>query len=749
MADTRKDKRAPISLKVRFKSATLDEFIEQYSVDISRGGIFIKSKTPMSVGTLLKFEFRLKDESRLIHGVGRVIWKREEDGGDDSPPGMGIKFIKMDPESRALVDQMVAKRGEAPGRFEQGQEGDVVASAPAASFFPTTPEPELPPPEDRTQVRHASEFLASALAGGASETASKEAEKRAAEARKRTEEIERQRAEAAKQPRKPRNKKTLVGVGIPEAESGEPPAVEAQPIAASTAAVDAEVDDAVEKAAQKAFVEPERERPLAEAGESAETEAIDREELEAAKALSVEPKTEKAEDEPETAAPEAAEPEKDAPETAAKGEAAAAPPPAEDSPEAAEPEKQEPKAAAEPKKEEPKKQEPKAAAEPKKPKPRAGEPKKEERRPVAQPAQPAPPEEQPSKMPMIAFVAILLLGVGAFVAHQMGVFGGGEPAPTPPSISRQPSTDPTPTRDTPPADPSTEPADPSTEPAAGDPGAEGEGIEGTEGANAAGTEGANAAGTEGANPEGTEGAGTEGDDALAAGEEAPAVPTVTVQITTTPAGATVRVGGVEQGASPASVELPVGVATTVAARMAGYVEASQEVTATERAAPVRLTLQAMPYVIQVVTDPPGAVVRGGSGSATSPGDLTLRRAPTAPVRLTASMRGYQNAERTLQPSDFAESEGRMVARVRLTLERSPTPTPRARPTGGGGGGAPAGGGDAPASSNEGRGTETGGGRDAPAPAPAPAPARAPAPAPAAPEPSPPPAPAPATPSNPF
>src|SRR5690606_37793491 len=52
MADTRKDKRAPISLKVRFKSATLDEFIEQYSADISRGGIFIKSKSPMSVGTL-------------------------------------------------------------------------------------------------------------------------------------------------------------------------------------------------------------------------------------------------------------------------------------------------------------------------------------------------------------------------------------------------------------------------------------------------------------------------------------------------------------------------------------------------------------------------------------------------------------------------------------------------------------------------------------------------------------------------
>jgi uncharacterized protein (TIGR02266 family) len=187
-------------------------------LDISKGGLFIKSKTPMSIGTLLKFEFRLKDESRLIHGVGRVVWKRDEDGGAGKAPGMGIKFIKMDPESRALVDKMVGKRGDAPGRYEEGQEGGEAPAEPAAgggSFFPsTTPQNQLPPPEDRTQVRHASEFLASALSEGGAKSASKDAEKKAEEARKRTEEIEKKRAEAAKK-RPARIKKTLVGVGIP------------------------------------------------------------------------------------------------------------------------------------------------------------------------------------------------------------------------------------------------------------------------------------------------------------------------------------------------------------------------------------------------------------------------------------------------------------------------------------------------------------------------------------------------------
>ena len=199
-ADTRKDKRANVQLKVRYKSATVDEFIEQYSVDISRGGIFIKQKTPMPIGTLLKFEFQLKDESRLIHGVGRVVWRREEGGVE--PAGMGIKFIKMDPDSKALVERIIEARGDAPAAYEAG--GGEATDAPpiiaplassatpepsasgrpaprykatlqfdaaalkapeepaSGGFFPSTSsEADMPPVEDRTQVRHASEFLAS------------------------------------------------------------------------------------------------------------------------------------------------------------------------------------------------------------------------------------------------------------------------------------------------------------------------------------------------------------------------------------------------------------------------------------------------------------------------------------------------------------------------------------------------------------------------------------------------------------
>jgi len=192
MADARKDKRTLLSLKIRYKSATLEDFIERYSSDISRGGVFIKAKKPLAVGTLLKFEFILQDQSTLIHGVGRVVWRRDEGEADgDNPSGMGIKFIKMDPESRSVVQRIAEDRAH-PGVFEQGKEG--VRLTPEVAFDPGDLEEA-----DRTKVRHVSEFLASALEeGGAGEAATREAQAGAERAREVSNQIGHNRTAAAR-----------------------------------------------------------------------------------------------------------------------------------------------------------------------------------------------------------------------------------------------------------------------------------------------------------------------------------------------------------------------------------------------------------------------------------------------------------------------------------------------------------------------------------------------------------------------
>src|SRR5579859_7658010 len=123
--DTRKDRRVKIvSLNVRYKSATVDEFIENHGVDVSRGGIYIKTASPFPPGTLLKFEIRLASDQAVIAGVGRVVWKRDPtQAKGERPAGMGVKFIKIDDPSKAVIDRLVNTRTDAGKAFESEAEG--------------------------------------------------------------------------------------------------------------------------------------------------------------------------------------------------------------------------------------------------------------------------------------------------------------------------------------------------------------------------------------------------------------------------------------------------------------------------------------------------------------------------------------------------------------------------------------------------------------------------------------------------
>jgi uncharacterized protein (TIGR02266 family) len=139
-------------MTVRYRSATLGEFIEHHSYDVSRGGMFIKTPAPFPAGTLLKFEVKIAEEQRLMQGVGRVVWKREGDqAGENAPAGMGIKFIKIDEASHAVIERLVENRGHGgPSAFEQSSP---VVPPKSQRMFPeraplasTPAEGEAPPP---------------------------------------------------------------------------------------------------------------------------------------------------------------------------------------------------------------------------------------------------------------------------------------------------------------------------------------------------------------------------------------------------------------------------------------------------------------------------------------------------------------------------------------------------------------------------------------------------------------------------
>src|ERR1700722_3491628 len=136
--DTRKDRRVKIvSLNVRYKSATVDEFIENHAHDVSRGGIYIKTANPFPPGTLLKFEIRLASDQAVIAGVGRVVWKRDPTQSDgDRPAGMGVKFIKIDEPSKTVIDKLSNTKADAGSAYESEAEMPATYDAPATQPTP-------------------------------------------------------------------------------------------------------------------------------------------------------------------------------------------------------------------------------------------------------------------------------------------------------------------------------------------------------------------------------------------------------------------------------------------------------------------------------------------------------------------------------------------------------------------------------------------------------------------------------------
>lgn len=106
--DRRDDPRAPIELKVEYRR--LNTFFADYTRNISRGGTFIKTDNPLAIDTEFIFKLKIPSLKDPITLNGKVKWVVDEKNAtEDSPPGMGIKFIYRNQGERDLVENKVER----------------------------------------------------------------------------------------------------------------------------------------------------------------------------------------------------------------------------------------------------------------------------------------------------------------------------------------------------------------------------------------------------------------------------------------------------------------------------------------------------------------------------------------------------------------------------------------------------------------------------------------------------------------
>lgn len=89
-----------VTINKEFES--FDAFVHEYVTNISRSGVFVRSKQPLPIGTEVNLKFTvILDDVETIEGVGEVV-RVESD-----PPGMGVVFRQLNRYSKHLIERLL------------------------------------------------------------------------------------------------------------------------------------------------------------------------------------------------------------------------------------------------------------------------------------------------------------------------------------------------------------------------------------------------------------------------------------------------------------------------------------------------------------------------------------------------------------------------------------------------------------------------------------------------------------------
>ncbi len=101
----RKNPRAVAKIEVEFK-ATMD-FAKSYMLNVSNGGLFIRTDEPFHLDSIVFLKFLLPEDSEAIEAEGKVVWCNAKGGRSYFPRGMGIKFLKIKPTDAERISKFV------------------------------------------------------------------------------------------------------------------------------------------------------------------------------------------------------------------------------------------------------------------------------------------------------------------------------------------------------------------------------------------------------------------------------------------------------------------------------------------------------------------------------------------------------------------------------------------------------------------------------------------------------------------
>jgi uncharacterized protein (TIGR02266 family) len=108
--ELRMSPRVEDNILVRYRIGESD--FSCYSYNISTGGLFLRTTAPPPENTPLRLVFSLPRNNHLIESEGVVTWRNEyrPDAEMSYPPGIGVKFTRIESEDKRAIKRHVLQR---------------------------------------------------------------------------------------------------------------------------------------------------------------------------------------------------------------------------------------------------------------------------------------------------------------------------------------------------------------------------------------------------------------------------------------------------------------------------------------------------------------------------------------------------------------------------------------------------------------------------------------------------------------
>lgn len=148
----------PIGLSVRLPFASPEEFLARYGSNLTRGGIYLRSRSLKNPGTSVLLEIKIENGTRVLYASAVVSYVTGNKG--EGVPGMGFKFITLDAVSRRFLESAAAALPHA-----RSLEPPVPRNVGPIDSDPSAIPPEAPAPS-QTQQQLPSEIAGRLLVQG-------------------------------------------------------------------------------------------------------------------------------------------------------------------------------------------------------------------------------------------------------------------------------------------------------------------------------------------------------------------------------------------------------------------------------------------------------------------------------------------------------------------------------------------------------------------------------------------------------